>query len=164
MRMETGLDTGPVLLEERTPIDGKTAGQLSEELAAMGARLMVRVLADIPAFPPRPQPEEGVTYAAKIDKAEARIDFTRPAIEVERLIRALNPAPGAFFEVNGERIKVLAAELVDAAAPAGTVLDGLTIACGAGAIRPLTVQRAGRGAMTSTELLRGFAIPAGTRL
>lgn len=165
MRMEAGLDTGPVLLEESTPIDGKTSGILSAELAAMGARLMVRVLDDIQAFPPRAQPEDGVTYASKIDKAEARIDFTRPAVEIERQVRAFNPAPGAYFEVAGERLKVLSAAIVDLLGAPGEVLDGqLTIACGEQAIRPLAVQRAGRGVMTSDELLRGFSIDLGTRL
>jgi methionyl-tRNA formyltransferase len=165
MQMEAGLDTGPVLLEERTPIHAKTAGILSAELAAMGARLMVRVLDDISAFPPRAQPEDGVTYASKIDKAEARIDFTRPAVEVERQIRAFNPAPGAYFESEGERIKVLSAAVVDLSGAPGEVLDGqLTIACGEGAIRPLAVQRAGRGVMTSVEFLRGFPMGLGTRL
>jgi len=165
MQMEAGLDTGPVLLEERTPIDGKTSGILSAELAAMGARLMVRVLDDISAFPPHAQPEEGVTYASKIDKAEARIDFTRSAVEVERQIRAFNPAPGAYFEYAGERIKVLSAAVMELSGAPGDVLDGqLTIACGEGAIRPLAVQRAGRGVMTSNELLRGFSIDIGTRL
>ncbi|HEX8058521.1 MAG TPA: methionyl-tRNA formyltransferase [Novosphingobium sp.] len=165
MQMEAGLDTGPVLLEERTPIDGKTSGILSAELAAMGARLMVRVLDDTAAFPPRSQPEDGVTYASKIDKAEARIDFTRPAIDVERQIRAFNPTPGAYFESAGERIKVLSAAIMDLPGAPGEVLDGqLTIACGTGAIRPLAVQRAGRGVMTSTELLRGFSIGLGTHL
>ncbi|MGN6818892.1 MAG: methionyl-tRNA formyltransferase [Sphingomonas sp.] len=165
MQMEAGLDTGPVLLEERTPIDGKTSGILSSELAAMGARLMVRVLDDVAAFPPRPQPADGVTYASKIDKSEARIDFARPAIEIERQIRAFNPAPGAYFEVAGERIKVLSAAVVDLSGAPGELLDGqLTIACGEGAIRPTAVQRAGRGVMTSDELLRGFSIDLGTRL
>ena len=165
MQMEAGLDTGPVLLEERTPIADKTAGVLSAELAAIGARLMVRVLDDIVAFRAAPQPEDGVTYASKIDKAEARIDFTRPAIEVERQIRAFNPTPGAYFEFAGERIKVLSAAIMDLPGAPGEVLDGqLTIACGTGAIRPLAVQRAGRGVMTSNELLRGFSIEIGTRL
>lgn len=165
MQMEAGLDTGPVLLEERTPIDGKAAGILSAELAAIGARLMVRVLDDIHAFPPRAQPEDGVTYASKIDKAEARIDFTRSAVEVERQVRAFNPAPGAYFEYAGERIKVLSAAVMDLSGAPGEVLDGqLTIACGKGAIRPLAVQRAGRGVLTSNELLRGFSILIGTHL
>jgi methionyl-tRNA formyltransferase len=165
MQMEAGLDTGPVRLEGRTPIDGKTAGELTTELSAMGARLMVEVLADIAAHPPVSQPETGVTYAAKIDKAEARLDFSRPAEEVERQVRAFNPAPGAFFEFAGERIRVHSATPAEGQATPGTVLDDqLTVACRTGAIRPLLVQRAGRGVMTSQELLRGFAIPAGTRL
>ncbi|HVJ03646.1 MAG TPA: methionyl-tRNA formyltransferase [Sphingomonas sp.] len=170
MQMEAGLDTGPVRLEGRTPIDGKTAGELTAELSAMGARLMVEVLADPEAHPPVPQPEDGVTYAPKIDKAEARLDFTRAAAEVERQVRAFNPAPGAFFEVDGERVRVhsaevLAAEVLESSGAAGAVLDeALTVACSEGAIRPLLVQRAGRGVMTSEELLRGFAIPAGTQL
>jgi methionyl-tRNA formyltransferase len=165
MQMEAGLDTGPVLLEERTSIDAKTSGILSTELAAMGARLMVRVLDDPAAFPPRPQPEDGVTYASKIDKAEARIDFTRSAVEVERQVRAFNPAPGAYFEYAGERIKMLSAAVMELSGAPGEVIDGqLTIACGSRAIRPLAVQRAGRGVMTSNELLRGFSIDIGTRL
>lgn len=165
MQMEAGLDTGPVLLEDRTIIDGKTSGILSSELAAMGARLMVRVLDDPAAFTPRRQPEDGVTYASKIDKAEARIDFSRHAVEVERQVRAFNPAPGAYFEHAGERIKVLSAAVMELSGAPGIVLDGqLTIACGEGAVRPLAVQRAGRGVMTSDELLRGFPIDLGTKL
>ena len=165
MQMEAGLDTGPVKLEDSTPIGRKTTGELTDELAAMGARLMVRVLEDPDRYPARTQPEEGVTYAAKIDKAETRIDFTRPAVEVERQVRAFNPAPGAWFEVAGERVKLLAAEPVEADGAPGEVLDdSLTIACGEGALRAVSVQRAGRGVSSADELLRGFAIPAGTRL
>jgi methionyl-tRNA formyltransferase len=165
MQMEAGLDTGPVRLEGRTPVDRKTAGELTAELSALGARLMVEVLGDIDAHPAVPQPENGVTYAAKIDKAEARLDFGRPAVAVERQVRAFHPAPGAFFEHGGERVRVHAAEVVEASGPAGAVLDdAMTIACGERAIRPVLVQRAGRGVMTSAELLRGFALPAGTRL
>ncbi|WP_448664816.1 methionyl-tRNA formyltransferase [Sphingomonas sp. CJ20] len=164
MQMEAGLDTGPVRLEDRTPVDGKTAGDLTAELAAMGARLMVQVLADPDAYPPVPQPEEGVTYAPKIDKAEARLDFTRSAVEVERQVRAFNPAPGAFFEIGGERVRVHAAQVVDGSGSGLVLDDALTIGCAAGAIRPLRVQRAGRGVMAPDELLRGFAIPKGTQL
>ena len=165
MQMEAGLDTGPVRLEGRTPVDGKTAGQLTAELSAMGARLMVEVLGDVDRYPAAPQPEDGVTYAAKVDKAEARLDFTRTAYEVERQVRAFNPAPGAFFEVQGERVRVHAATVLAGRGETGTVIDDqMTIACGEGAIRPILVQRAGRGVMTSEELLRGFIIPAGTRL
>jgi methionyl-tRNA formyltransferase len=168
MQMEAGLDTGPVRLEGRTPVDGKTAGDLTDELAALGARLMVEVLADPDAYPPRPQGETGVTHAPKIDKAEARIDWRQPAAAIERQVRAFNPAPGAFFEHGGERIRILAAEAGPAgglAAPAGTVIDQhLGIATGGGVLLPLLVQRAGRAAMSPAELLRGFALPPGTRL
>ena len=167
MQMEAGLDTGPVRLEGRTPVAGKTAGELTAELAAMGGRLMVEVIGDLGAYPARPQPEEGVTYAAKIDKAEARIDFTQSAVAVERLVRAMNPAPGAWFEVAGERVKMLAAEVLPFTFPGGdglTVDAALTIGCGDGAIRPTLVQRAGRGVTSAEELLRGFAIPSGTQL
>jgi methionyl-tRNA formyltransferase len=174
MQMEAGLDTGPVRLERRTPVDGKTAGELTAELARIGAEAVVEVLADLDAFPPAPQPEAGVTYAAKIDKAETRLDFSRPAEEVERQVRAFNP-PGAWFEHAGERVRVLAAlcpreggnpdwaPAFAGAHPSGTVLDErLTIACESGVVRPTLVQRAGRGVMTPTELLRGFPIPPGT--
>ncbi len=165
MQMAAGMDTGPVRLEGRTPVDGKTAGELAEELSAMGARLMLAVLADPDAYPPVEQAGDGVTHAAKIDKSEARLRFDGSAVEAERQVRAFNPAPGAFFELNGERVRVLAAEVVDAAGAPGTVVDAaLTIACAEGALRPILVQRAGRGAMTPAELLRGFAIPEGTRL
>jgi methionyl-tRNA formyltransferase len=165
MQMEAGLDTGPVRLEGRTPVAGKTAGELSAELSAMGAALMLEVLADLDGHPAVAQPEDGVTYAAKIDKTEARLDFARPAAAVERQVRAFNPAPGAFFELEGERFRVHAAEVVEHSGPTGTVLDDkLTIACEQGALRPTLVQRAGRGSMATSELLRGFAIPPGTRL
>jgi methionyl-tRNA formyltransferase len=165
MQMEAGLDTGPVRLEGSTPIGRKTTGELTDELAAMGAELMVRVLADPDRYPARPQPVEGVTYAAKIDKAETRMDFTREAVELERQVRAFHPAPGAWFEHQGERIKLLSADIENASGAPGEVLDDrLTIACGTLALRPLIVQRAGRGVSSAEELLRGFAIPVGTRL
>jgi methionyl-tRNA formyltransferase len=163
MQMEAGLDTGPMLRAERTPVASKNVGQLTEELAFMGARLMVEELSH--PSPPQVQPEEGVTLAPKISKAEASIDWTRPAVEVERQVRAFAPAPGAWFEAGGERVKLLAAELSKGSGAPGEVLDDvLTIACGSGAIRPTLVQRAGRGAMSVAELLRGFPLPAGTRL
>jgi methionyl-tRNA formyltransferase len=164
MQMEAGLDTGPVRLEGRTSVAGKTAGELTGELAAMGARLMVEVLADVDAHPPVAQPAEGVTYASKIDKAETRLDFAQPAEAVVRQVLAFNP-PGAWFEFEGERVRVLAAELMHSSGTAGTVLDhALTIACREGAIRPISVQRAGRGVMTADQLLNGFPIPVGTQL
>ncbi len=165
MQMEAGLDTGPMLAKVRTPLDRKTAGELTAELADLGARLMIDVLADSTAYPPMRQPEQGVTYAAKIAKTEARIDWTRSAGEVERQVRAFAPAPGAFSELDGERCKVLAAEIVRDDGLPGTILDDrLTIACGSGAVRPTLVQRAGRPAMTTEDLLRGWAIPQGKRL
>lgn len=164
MQMETGLDTGPVRLTERIAVNGKTAGELTDALSAMGARLMVEVLADLDGHPAVVQPQDGVTYAAKIDKAETRLDFTQSAEAVERQVRAFNP-PGAWFEANGERVRVLAAAMADGMGTPGTVIDGeLTIACGRDAIQPILVQRAGRGVMSADELLRGFAIPAGTLL
>jgi methionyl-tRNA formyltransferase len=165
MAMEAGLDTGDMLAVETTPIARKDAGTLTAELAKMGARMMVEVLADPGAFPAQPQPADGVTYAAKIDKAEARIDFSQSAVAIERQVRAFAPAPGAWFEHAGERVRVLAAEVVDATGAAGVVLDdALTVACGKGALRLGMVQRAGRGAMSAVELLRGFPIAAGTQL
>jgi len=165
MQMERGLDTGPMLLERPVDIDGKTAGQLTGELARIGAELMVEVLADLPGTAPRTQDDSRATYAPKIEKGEARLDFGRSALEVERQVRAFNPVPGAFFEYAGERIKIHAARIVDGGAEAGTVLDeALTIACSKGALAPISVQRAGRAPMRPDELLRGFPIPAGTRL
>ena len=163
MQMERGLDTGPMLATVRTPIANKTAGDLSAELAMIGAKAMVAVLADLPGHSPLAQPEDGVTYAAKIDKAESRLDFTQPAVELERRVRAFAPAPGAFFELDGERYRVLAADCVAGTGQPGAVIDGqLTIACGTGALRPTLVQRAGRPAMDTPSLLRGRAIAAGT--
>ncbi|HWI76843.1 MAG TPA: methionyl-tRNA formyltransferase [Sphingomicrobium sp.] len=164
MRVEEGLDTGPMLLKRETPVDRKTAGELTDELARLGAETLVDWL-NTPT-PPQPQPDEGVTYASKIDKAEARIDWSKSAEEIERQVRAFAPAPGAWFETNGERVKLLSADAGnDASGKPGEVLDDcLCVACGSGFIRPLQVQRAGRGIMTSGDLLRGFGIPKGTIL
>lgn len=165
MQMETGLDTGPVLLKGQTPIGTKTAGELTAELSALGAQLMTTVLGGIDNFRPVPQPDEGMTYAPKVDKAEARIDWGQSANAIERQIRAFNPVPGAFFEFSGERIRVLAASLGDGIGPPGCVInDRLEIACGDGTLIPQLVQRSGRAAMRTEDLLRGFAIPAGTLL
>jgi methionyl-tRNA formyltransferase len=165
MAMEQGLDTGPMLGVLPAGIGRKTAGELSEELAGLGATLMVRVLGLLPDVGRLPQNEARATYANKIGKHEARLDFTSSAEQVERQVRAFNPAPGAFFDYEGERIKVLAAETSDLSGTPGTVLaHGLTIACGEGAIVPTLVQRAGRAAMMPAELLRGFVIPAGAVL
>ena len=165
MQMEAGLDTGPMLAKVTTPVEGKTTGELTEQLAASGAELMAAVLADLTRYPPQVQPEEGVTYAHKIDKAETRIDWNQPAQQVERQVRAFAPAPGAWFEFEGERCKVLAAQLAEGQGAPGTVLDdALTIACGSGAIRPTLVQRAGRPVMATQDLLRGWAIAPGAQL
>jgi len=163
MRMEEGLDTGPMLLSMMTKVDRKNAGELTDEIANLGALALVGWLKD--QSPPRPQPDIGITYAKKIEKAEARIDWSATAGQVERQVRAFNPVPGAWFEANGERIKLLRADIDRGTGRPGAVIDDrLTIDCGDGAIRPLTVQRAGRAAMTPKELLRGFPIPKGTIL
>jgi methionyl-tRNA formyltransferase len=168
MQMEAGLDTGPVLLEAAVPITaGMTAGDLHDALAAKGAALIVEALAQLDALPPRPQPADGVTYAKKIDKAEARLDWQHSAATLERRIRAFNPVPGAYAELpDGERLKILAATIVPGSGAPGTVVDDqLTIACGDGqALRPLQLQRPGKRAMAADEALRGFHIPIGTRL
>jgi methionyl-tRNA formyltransferase len=168
MRMEAGLDTGPVLLRRATPIgpaDG--AASLHDRLAAMGGEMIVEALASIDAgvAAEAPQPTEGVTYAAKIDKAEAQIDWTLPAAEIDRRIRALSPAPGAWFIHDGARIKALMCVQASGAGAPGEVLDdALTVACGEGALRIEILQRAGKGAMSAAEALRGLPIPKGARL
>lgn len=172
MRMDEGLDTGPVCLAERIPIGpSMTAGELHDTMARQGASLMVRALAALErgSLVCTPQPAGGVTYAAKIEKAEARIDFRRPAGEVHNHIRGLSPFPGAWFEAGPdgrrERIKVLRSEVIDQGSVPGKVLDDqLTIACGAGAVRLIEVQRAGKRPMTAAEFLRGFEISTGTHL
>lgn len=165
MQMEAGLDTGPIRATTEIEIGDKTTGQLTQELAELGAELMVGTLADLEAFPCVAQPEDGVTYATKIDKAETKLDFSVSAEAVERQIRAFNPAPGAWFEFEGERYRILAADIVAAHGAAGTVIDDqLTIACNTNAIRPTRIQRAGKPAMPTADLLRGKAIPAGSIL
>ena len=165
MQMEAGLDTGPMLAEVRIPVDRKTAGELTDEIAALGAKAMIDVLADLAGHAPAVQPDEGVTYAHKVDKAEARLDFAQGAAQVERQVRAFAPAPGAFFELAGERFRVLAADVIEGRGGPGVTLDdALTITCGSGAIRPITIQRAGRPAMDAAALLRGYPVPAGTVL
>jgi methionyl-tRNA formyltransferase len=172
MRMEKGLDTGPVCLGEAVPIGAdQTAGELHDVLAQRGAQLMVRALSALErgTLDCQPQAAEGVTYAQKIDKAEARIDFGADARQVHDLIRGLSPFPGAWFEIGPEgkreRIKVLRTALAQGRGEPGTVLDEqLTIACGNGAVRLLELQRAGKKPMTAAEVLRGFPIAAGSRL
>jgi len=172
MRMEQGLDTGPICLAEPVAIGpDMTAGELHDVLARQGAVLMARALGALERglLDCQPQPVAGVTYAAKIDKAESRIDFARPPREVHNHIRGLSPFPGAWLEAEAsgkrERIKVLRTALVDADGAPGEVLDDqLTIACGKGAVRLVELQRAGKRPMGAKELLRGFALARGTRL
>jgi methionyl-tRNA formyltransferase len=166
MRMEEGLDTGPVLMAERTSIGRKTYGELHDELSRLGADLMARALAALErgSIEERAQPSEGATYAKKISKDETRIDWSKPAREIDCMIRGLSPAPGAWCEVKDERLKILYAEPVDGnGAPGETLDDCLTIACGEDALRLIRMQRAGSRAMDAVELLRGFALPKGAR-
>ena len=159
MQMEAGLDTGPVLALERTPIGPEeTTGTLHDRLSAMGAALITDVLDRLP-LPAAPQPEAGVTYAAKIDKAEARIDWTRPADQIDRQIRGLSPFPGAWCMVGDERVKLLSSALAQGAGAPGTVLPDFTVACGTGAVRVTLAQRAGKRPMTPADLLRGWSLP-----
>lgn len=160
MRMEAGLDTGPVLLREAIPIGAEdTTGDLHDRLAMMGADLVVQALDALPDLTPQPQPDDGVTYAVKIDKAEARVDWTQPATEVDRLIRGLSPHPGAWCDVAGERLRLLRSRVVRGAGTPGQVLAGFTVACGTGAVEITQVQRAGKRAVTATEALRGMVLP-----
>jgi methionyl-tRNA formyltransferase len=165
------LDTGPMLLAESLPImAATTAGQLHDALSALGARLVVAALDGLMrgSLTPVVQPQEGVTYAHKLGKDEGLFDWRRPAAELERAVRALNPWPGTFFEIeNGERIKVLEAQLAAGSGPPGTVLkadDALSVACGSGALRMHRLQRPGRAPMAAGDFLRGFALAPGTRL
>ncbi|NMW30851.1 methionyl-tRNA formyltransferase [Altererythrobacter sp. RZ02] len=165
MQMELGLDTGPMLSTIRTPIEDKTTGELTAELAELGGRLMAETLRELANHIPVAQDDGDATHAAKIDKAEARIVWADDAAVIERKIRALAPFPGAWFELDGERIKVLKAQLASDTGPAGSTLDdALTIACGSGAIRPLLIQRAGKPKMDVDDFLRGSNVPAGTQL
>ncbi|MGB3167546.1 MAG: methionyl-tRNA formyltransferase [Alteraurantiacibacter sp.] len=162
MRMEAGLDTGPMLLRRATPVDAKTTGELHNELAAMGAALVVEALARLGELEPEEQDDALATYAPKIDKSEARLDFARPAEELERDTRAFAPFPGAWFELAGERIKLLRAEVVDGEGAPGKVLDErFAIACGEKALRPATLQRAGKPAMALGDFLRGNPVSFG---
>ncbi len=159
MQMEAGLDTGPVLLRESLTIGAEeTTADLHDRLSALGARLIRKALDYLP-LPAEPQPAEGVTYAAKIDKAEARVDFTKPAVEVDRLIRGLSPFPGAWTEVRGERVKLLRSRLALGQGAPGQVLGGFTIACGTGAVEITEAQREGKRPMPAAEVLKGSVLP-----
>lgn len=163
MQMEEGLDTGPMLAVRETPVAGKTSGDLFAELATMGAELLVDVLTQPRAAVP--QPDAGVTIATRIDKAESHLDCALPAVELERRVRAFNPAPGAWLTIAGERVKILAAEVEPAAAAPGVTLDDrLLIGTAADALRPTLVQRAGKPAMPVKALLNGWRVPAGTQV
>ena len=170
MQMDEGLDTGPILLAESIPIGpDTTAAGLHDQLATIGARLIVQALAGRAdgTLSPCPQPAEGVTYAKKLARDEGRLDWSKSAAQLERVVRALNPAPGVWFERGGERIKVLAAVVTENSATAapGTVLDAaLTIACGSGALRLTRMQRAGRAVVGAEAFLRGYALRPGERI
>ena len=161
MQMDEGLDTGAVLLRQATPIRAEeTTADLHDRLSTMGADLILQALDRLPNLPLQPQSAEGVTYAAKIDKAEARIDWTLPAEQVDRQIRGLSPFPGAWTMVGDERLKLLRSRLAQGAGAAGQVLHGMTIACGSGAVEITEAQREGKRPASATDLLRGFALPA----
>lgn len=168
MQMDEGLDTGAMLLMEDIAITPTTTGgSLHDDLSAMGARMAVEALRRLEAgsLLATPQPPEGVTYAAKLAKEEGRVDWRRSAAEIDRQLRAFTPWPGVWFELNGERIKLISAKPVAGKGEPGQVLDDqLTVACGEGALQVETLQRAGKGAMAAADLLRGFAVPAGTQL
>jgi methionyl-tRNA formyltransferase len=164
MQMDAGLDTGPMLLRDAVPIGPRTRlGELHDALAAVGAALVLRALAEDP--PAVPQPAEGATYAPRLTRADGRIDWNLPAARIERQTRAFDPWPGAFSTIGAEVLKVLEAEVVPLTGEPGLVLDAaLTVACGEDALRIIRLQRAGRGPVTTAEFLRGFALPAGSRL
>lgn len=160
MQMEAGLDTGPVLLRGATPIAAdETTGDLHDRLAALGGRLVVDALARLDGLTPQPQPADGVSYAAKIDKAEARINWTRPAVEVDRLIRGLSPFPGAWCDVSGERVKLLRSSVTEGSGAPGTHLGGFEVACGDGAVQIVQAQRSGKRPMAASDILRGLELP-----
>ena len=160
MAMEAGLDTGPVLLRQATPIGPEeTTADLHDRLSAMGAALILSALDRLPDLVPVLQPEAGVTYAAKIEKAEARVDWTAPATTVDRQIRGLSPFPGAWCEAGDERIKLLRSRLAPGQGAPGQVLHGLTIACGSGAVQITLAQREGKRPTEPDDFLRGFVLP-----
>ena len=160
MQMEAGLDTGPVLSRSVLEIGAtETTGALHDRLAVLGAAQIVEVLAGLDGLEPQVQPEDGVSYAAKVDKAEARIDWARPAVEVDRLIRGLSPFPGAWCEADGARVKLLGSAVVEGAGAPGAVLDGFLVACGEGAVQVSRAQRAGKAAQDVETFLAGFSLP-----
>ncbi|MFZ1413642.1 MAG: methionyl-tRNA formyltransferase [Defluviicoccus sp.] len=168
MAMEAGLDTGPMLLSQAVPITAETtAPVLQATLAQLGARMMLEALEGVAAgsLQPRPQSEAGVTYAAKVDRDEGRVDWQQPAVATERMVRAFDPWPAVWFSFRGERIRVRAASVVGVEGPPGTVLDNqATVACGSQALRLLALQRPGRAALETAAFQRGFPLPAGSSL
>ncbi|MEM9639775.1 MAG: methionyl-tRNA formyltransferase [Pseudomonadota bacterium] len=166
MQMDAGLDTGPVLMRDKTPIEAEeTTAQLHDRLSDMGSALIIDALAQLPRLTPEVQPREGVTYADKIDKSEARLDWQRPAAEVDRLIRGLSPFPGAWTMDGETRIKILASRFAQGQGQAGTILhDPLRVVCGAGAVELLRLQRAGKGVQDADTFLRGWPMPEGKQL
>ncbi len=167
MQMEEGLDTGPVYATRKIPITPQTtAGKLFEQVASGNTTIIATAISNVMAgVEPSPQLESGLEYAAKIDKTEARIDWSRPAAEVDQLIRGISPFPGAWFEYEGERIKVLMSTIAEGSGQAGEVLDdALTIACRDRAVQLLQLQRASKKPIAAADLLRGFTIPRGTIL
>lgn len=167
MQMDVGLDTGDMLLADSVPITTETTGEsLHDALSEMGAALITQALDRLAdgKITPVPQPEEGVTLAPKIGRDDGRLDWSKPAEELERAVRAFTSWPGAWFTHDGERIKVLAAEVIDGNGEPGTVKTDLTVVCGAKALRLTRVQRAGKGPMAAADFLRGYTIPDGTKL
>lgn len=171
MRMEAGLDTGPMLLQERLPIaDTDNAGSLHDKLAALGARMIVEALPRLERgeLIDEPQPERGVTHAAKLDKAEAVLDWRQPAVRLDRAIRAFNPFPGAAARIDGQTVKIWSAEIVSGAGEPGRILeaatDGIVVACAEGALRLTGLQKAGGKRLPAADFLRGFHLESGRRL
>ena len=166
IRMERRLDSGPVLMRRRTEIaPDETSGDLERRLSYIGAELCADCLARLDHLEPEPQAEDGASYANKVEKRESRIDWTRPAVEVDRLIRGLSPSPGAWGDLSGERIKFLRSGVSRENGRPGEILDhSMTVACGDGAVRILEAQRPGKKTMTASEMMRGFKNPVGKRM
>jgi len=165
MDMEAGLDTGPVRLRGAIPLAGMTTGRAMDALAVLGARLMVETLADPGSRPPVPQPTEGVTHAAKIEKSEARIDPAMDAVQIARTVRAMSPSPGAWMMVGDERIKILCADAIEGSGEPGVFVDDrMTLACGSGLLRIHRAQRPCKSPLHPEDLTSGFPIPRGTRI
>ncbi|ABD53386.1 methionyl-tRNA formyltransferase [Jannaschia sp. CCS1] len=165
MQMEAGLDTGPVLLRRETSIGAEdTTGTLHDRLSAIGAKAIVDALSQLDELTPKPQPDDGVTYATKIDKSEAKVDWTAPAPHINRQILGLSPFPGAWTMAGGKRLKLLQSRVANGTGALGEVLHGLTVACGDGAVEISRVQPEGKGAMDAKDWLLGARIAPGTVL